>query len=300
MVRETDNQAVETKTEIAPLTMEIAKHYDRMSALKGDRDPDTPRGRARVAWLFGLLRAGLFHSPVWSEVKLISSRATKEKRFRVDGGHSSRMLVQSGPDFPQGMKVTLRHFEAENMHQVIYLYEQFNSQMSTRTTIDLVKNRKAYIPEISEIAPTDITRGIYGIAFHLGLHNPNEEYKPLDLIEPYSEFLAWCAEFAKSKVLRRPGTVGAIFAMYAHDEASALKFWRMVRDGTGTMPTCPTRVLGKFLAESDVAHGLQPNSSRKWSQRAFYVKCHHAWNAWRNNTGTALKYIEGAPLPTLI
>ncbi|HUX65557.1 MAG TPA: hypothetical protein VMV42_00280 [archaeon] len=293
-----EKQAIEVKTEIVPLTLEITKHYARMTTLKGDRDPDTPKGRIRVAWLFGLLRAGLFHSPVWSDVTLVTGRS-KAKQYRVDGGHSATMLVQAGADFPEHLNVTLRHFEATMMDEILDLYEQFNPKISTRTTVDLIKNRKAYIPEVAELAPTNISNAVNGVMFHLKARNPHEQYDPLDLIRPYSAFIAWCAEFIQHRPLRRAGVAGAIFATYAHDPFKALEFWRMVRDGTGTTPQCPTRTLGMFLQECVLTKSYQKNSDTKWSNEALYVKCHHAWNAWRRGGTTNLKYHNGAPLPTL-
>lgn len=293
-----ESQAKQVETKTVPLRLEIAKHCHRMKTLKGDRDPDTAKGRHRIAWLYGLLRAGLFHSPTWSYVKLLPKNPKgKPIELRVDGGHSSRMLVEAGPDFPDNLEVTIRIFEARNMEQVIELYEQFNAQGSTRTTTDLIKNRKAYEPELEEMSPSSIRSIINGIACHLKLRNPREEYEVLDLIRPHAKFIAWCGEFVSSKQLRRPGVLGAIFATYKDDSSNALEFWRRVRDETGPAPECATRMLGRFL------HDCLLKRSRldiNWSSRAYYVKCHHAWNAWRRGDGTNLKYHPNSDLPELL
>ena len=110
--------AKEYKLETAPLNLEIAKHFNRMATLKGDRDPDSPKGKMRVAYLYDLLRAGLFHSPIWSTVNVTSE---KGKIHRVDGGHSARMLTQAGPDFPENLSVTIRRFRASDIDAAIDL-----------------------------------------------------------------------------------------------------------------------------------------------------------------------------------
>jgi hypothetical protein len=296
----TQNRAKEIKPETIPLTLEIAKHYDRMATLKGDRDPDTLKGQKRIAWLHGLLIDGMFHSPEWSDIKILTKKKkAKPLTFRMDGGHSSRMLVHAGIYFPENMYVTLRHFETDSRDAAIDLYEQFNQRRSTRTRIDLIKNRIAYISKLEEVSPTTTASIISGIVYHFKLRDPNEEYYELDMIHHYSEFIAWSAEFAIQRKLNRIGVVGAMLNTYISNSVKALEFWRMVRDGTGQTPDCPTRVLNDFLNECVFTKGRLKNSDVKWDKRAFYVKCHHAWNAWRKGGKTDLKYFKGAPLPDL-
>ena len=75
----------ELEVEILPLTLQVAKHYDRMTALEGDRDPSSNKGQRRVEILRKLNALGLFYSPVWSTVQVTSENG---KKYRVDGGHS--------------------------------------------------------------------------------------------------------------------------------------------------------------------------------------------------------------------
>jgi hypothetical protein len=286
----TEETAVEYKTETAPLTLEIAKHYDRMPTLKGDRNPDSSRGKTRVGHLFELLRLGVFHSPVWSTVQITSE---KGKKYRVDGGHSARMLVNAGAYFPENLHVTLRYFRAPTIDSAIDLYEQFNSAFSTRTTTDLIKNRAAYERQLKNIAPTYISRAIYGIGCHFKLRNPEEEFEVLDYIRLYPDFINWSSEFIKKRWLSVIGVIGAMYSTWIFSKPLSTEFWTMVHEETGLNLKCPTRTLSKFLQETS----YDKNKMRQWPKRAIYVKCHHAWNAWRDGNSTLLKYIVGAPLP---
>lgn len=282
--------AVEMSCETIPLTLEVAKHYDRMRTLKGDRDPDSPRGKGRVAKLHEILRAGFFHSPSWSTVSIRGERGNK---YRVDGGHSARMLVQAGVDFPEGLSVCVHQFEAKTIEGAIDLYEQFNQQLSTRSMTDLIKNRAAYEEELDGIPPTNIGYAIAGIGVHLSLWNPRQVFEIRDFIQTYPTFIAWANHFVAKRELRKPGVIGAMFSTYNRDREPADTFWKMVRDESGATPECPTRVLSKFLHDVVMEHARV----QKWSARAHYTKCHHAWSAWRRGGTTALKYIEGSPLP---
>lgn len=286
----TEETAVEYKTEIAPLTLEIAKHYDRMSTLKGDRNPDSSRGKARVGHLFDLLRLGLFHSPAWSTVQITSE---KGKKYRVDGGHSAQMLVNAGAYFPENLHVTLRYFRAPTIDSALDLYEQFNTAFSTRTLTDKIKNRAAYEKKLRDISATPIYKAIYGIGCHFKLRNSSEDIEILDYIRLYSDFIKWSTAYTGRNWSNRAPVVGAMFSMWGKNKELATEFWQMVRDETGLSPKCPTRVLTKFLQEA--THNK--NKMLQWSKRAIYVKCHHAWNAWRDDKTTLLKYLDGAPLP---
>ena len=280
----------EHSTEVVPLTLEISKHYDRMATLLGDRNPDSPRGKTRVAYLYNLLRSGLFHSPVWSTVQVASE---KGKKYRVDGGHSSRMLTQAGADFPENLSVTVRSFRVPDIETAVYLYEQFNASFSTRTQTDLIKNRAAYEKQLRNIAPTYIGRALYGIACHFSLRNPGEPVETLDYISMYPDFIKQVSEVIKKRHMQLTGVVGTMFSTWATSKSLSNEFWRMVNDESSPEPECPTRILAKFLMKMT----LDKNQAMQWPKRAIYVKCHHAWNAWRTGEGTRLKYVHGAPLP---
>lgn len=280
--------AVEYKTETVPLTLEIAKHYSRMATLKGDRDPDTGKGKNRVAWLYEALISGMFHSPIWSTVQIGSE---KGKKYRVDGGHSSVMLTQAGSYFPENMSVTIRHFRAPDIDTAIHLYEQFNRKHSTRTTTDLIKNRAAYVDLLDDINPTNINHIIAGIACHIRLWNPNAEIEKLDFIRPHSEFIKWASQFAGNHKMRKPSVLGAAFSTWVKNRSAAEIFWPMVNEETGKTPDCPTRVLAKFLQNICI------DKTIRWTTHSIYVKCHHAWNAWRDEKTTNLKYHKKYALP---
>jgi len=94
--------------------------------------------------------------------------------------------------------------------------------------------------------------------------------------------------------MKKTGMMGAVFATWAFNESIAKEFWVMVREGDGATKECPARVLHRFLRD------IMLDRTIKWDSRALYVKCCHAWNAWRLGKTTHLSYFKAAPPPKLI
>lgn len=289
----TNEDVKEMETEIVPLTMEIAKHYDRMNVLFGERDPDSKTGKQRIGWLHEIYRAGKFHTPVWSDCLVTSE---KGKKYRIDGGHSSRMLTQLGCDFPENMSVVIRHFRVVDIQTAVRLYEQFNQGLSTRTFTDLIRNRSAYVKKIANLSPTTITKATRGICSYLKLHNPTQSFDPLDFVEVENDFIKWTSKFTGTQRMGRTAIVAAMYATYRMNKMMADEFWIMVRDGSAPEPDNATRTLEKFLREMFA----DKTSSKTYTSHCIYVKCCHAWNAWRQGKSTTLSYYKNCPIPKLI
>lgn len=287
-----NEQVKEMESEIVPLTVELAKHYDRMNTLLGERDPDSPKGKNRVGRLHEIYREGNFHTPVWSDCLVTSE---KGKKYRIDGGHSSRMLTQLGCDFPDNMFVVIRHFRVADIPDAIKLYEQFNQSISTRTFTDLIRNRMAYVKKIRNLSPTTVTKATRGICSYLKLHNPCQNFNPLDFVELEDNFIKWSAKFTGTGRLGRTAIVAAMYATYLVDKMMADEFWIMVRDASAPEPDNATRTLADFLRD------LYADKTSKitFSSHCIFVKCCHAWNAWRQGNKTNLSYFKGCSLPEL-
>lgn len=282
---------VEVKTETVPLTLEIAKHYRRMLALRGDRDVDSCAGRKRVDKLRQMNLAGQFHSPIWSAVIVTGE---KGKKFRIDGAHSTMMLVESGADFPKDLSVTIRTFRAATIEEAVRLWELFNPKISMRSLGDIAIGRAAYISGLCNIKSGKLLMAARGVALHYKLHDPNMARDPLDYLSMHPAFIADVQEFLGTPMLAKSAVVATMFSTWGRSDGNSPKFWRRVRDESASDPKCPTRVLAKYLTEQKSkakAGGVADTGF------ILYVKCHHAWNAWRTNRITNLKFIKGCPVP---
>lgn len=285
----------ELKTETFPLTLDIAKKFSRMAALKGDRDPTAGRqGATRLDMLYTSLRKGLFYSPTWA-ICMVSDE--KGKKYRIDGGHSSHMLVHyANADFPEGLQVTVHTFRAKTLDEAMRLYEEFNKQGSTRTRMDLIKNRIGYESELDGVSLTSVKYAVAGIHKHYVLLAPKVKIDPLDMISPHVGFIKWSATLTQRRDFQKPSFVGAMFTTWRRDTKATREFWQLVYDRNSKSPQCPTRRLGDFMREII----YDRNKLISWPHRGQYVKCIHAWNAWRKGTKTQLSYHRKAKLPEAV
>jgi hypothetical protein len=276
------------KTEMVPLTRQVAEHHRDLPQIPGDR----PLKSSHVKHLHNCHESGLFYSPTWSVVLY------QGQHLRIDGKHSSNMLCSLNGHFPSNLHVTIRHFLAETEEDLAILFAQFDNQVSTRTRAERARVHLKLHQELSAIAPTSVTKATSGIAYALS-DDGTQKFSREDqeqLIHSQKEFILWANQFVGTRRMSRPGAVAAMFMTWMRDNGAANEFWMLVRDQSHEDPKNASRKLGKFL-ELSIYDPLDQATKRKWTTRAFYVKSIHAWNAWRGNCGTDLKYHETAPWP---
>ncbi len=93
--------------------------------------------------------------------------------------------------------------------------------------------------------------------------------------------------------------VGAMFGTYNKNEQNSTVFWRAVRDETGETPNCADRRIAKYLSLARNRSSYNTKATRLSPVREIYVKCIHAWNAWRKNVTTNLNYHPDKEVPQI-
>ncbi len=286
----------QTDTKVVPLTKDFASYFSGLPSKKGDRDRETRAGKRRIAWLSRLMRDGLFHSPKWATANL------GDVIYRVNGGHSSLMLCEQNGEFPKGLVAVVDEFTCETMSDLADLFDQFDNSRSSRTHKEKVSSHKALYESLDDVSPTDCANALRGIAYFMsgcGEERRLDADERVRLISSNEEYLAWSAKFSRNKFLRRTGIGAAIYNSYLRDGSAAHDFWIYVSEESHPDNTHITRVLAKTLrqATSTAASG-ERNPLHQLTPRGFYVKCTHAWNAWRDGRNIrSLKYHAKSPLP---
>ena len=276
-----------------PLNRTVAAAHAALPQFKGDRSRESARGRHRMAWLEERLREGKFHDPTWARARINGTC------YKMDGGHSASMLSNTTLDIPTDLCVTILDFDCETQQDLADLFDQFDARNSIRTSIEKTNAHARVEPELDEISPTDINCAIRGIATALwrcGEYERLDEDARISLIHDHTDFIRWAAPFVRVRHLRRTGIVAAMFDTYARNRNDATEFWVSVRDENHPDNKNATRRLAVFLRDSV---GGAKTGRHPWGTRAIYVKCCHAWNAWKGGDSTALKYHPNAPLPRL-
>ena len=92
-------------------------------------------------------------------------------------------------------------------------------------------------------------------------------------------------------------------APYDRMPVKAKEFWTLVKDESAPNRDDPTRVLNRYLLRTALAGGGPASNAAHGKKlvdfREMYVKCLHAWNAWRKGETTNLNYYAKADVPSV-
>jgi hypothetical protein len=285
------------------VTQSLAIKFRDMEPVPHDR-PLNPR---RIDAYRKMLAVGLFRPVQWATVHCSETQAT----YRVNGKHTSNLFAEY-EELPQPIHATIEHYHCDDLDDVARLYATFDSRTQVRTTNDINRAFAAIDPDLAEIQTRIINLCVTGIAYvQVGdryTTKPAAERAECLLDESNKVFIKWAAEVLATKNdstqhLWRSPVVGAMFASYQKSRKAANEFWLAVRDGTGASPKAPDRVLNKFLLTKFVMNGgvcTSRSAKSLCGPREMYVKCLHAWNAWRRDTTTDLKYHENSRVPPAV
>lgn len=293
-------------------TPKTEKVTQSLAARFRDMDPvphDRPLNPKRVEAYRKMLAAGLFRPVQWATVHCNETQAT----YRVNGKHTSNLFAEY-EELPQAVHATIEHYHCDDLDDVARLYATFDSRTQVRTTNDINRAFAAIDPELAEIPTKIINLCVTGISY--SLHG--DHYKNLGAAEraealldaDNKQFIAWVSSILganndSTRLLWRGPVVAAMCATFRKSKKAANEFWMAVRDGSGATPKTPDRVLNRFLLSRTVSHGGMSASGRSSSKtvchaREMFVKCIHAWNAWRRDTPTDLKYHAQAKIPAAV
>lgn len=291
------------------VTNELAREYAEMEAAPGDR----PLSERRLQAYRALLASGQFRPVTWAEAYCKETGG----RYRVNGKHTSVMLaaMPKCPDF----FVTVECYECDKLEDVAQLYATFDSKMMSRTARDINTSFAAICPELSDVGRTSIDLAVVGLAYHRWGKQYNTDHQAAERAELMFEdvgFIVWLDTIlvtrgkgrprknevsVNSRHLRRGGVISAMVATWKRDPERATKFWLAVRDETDPEPQLPTRKLAKYLLNTSVISGggvsRRGTRTKIGDTREFYVKCLHAWNAWKRGEPTALNYYADKDIP---
>jgi hypothetical protein len=255
-----------------------------------------------------MLTAGLFRPVHWATVYCNETQAT----YRANGKHTSHLFAEY-EELPQDIHATIEHYHCDDLDDVARLYATFDSRTQVRTTNDINRAFAAIDADLVTIPTKIINLSVTGIAYAKHgdyYHRQSAAERAECLLEDECKlFVQWLHSVLQSnndgtRHLWRSPVVAAMYASWQKSRKAANEFWMAVRDGTGATPKTPDRVLNKFLLTRTVNNGTQGTAKKRTSSlcppREMFVKCLHAWNAWRRDTTTDLKYHAQAKIPAAV
>lgn len=282
-------------TFVVPLTRQYVQAFSELPTFKGDRDRDTIRGRKRIKWLHRLMEEGKFHSPKWATAQCGGVK------YRMNGGHSSRMLTELNGSFPEGLCAVVDEFHCDTMTDLSDLFLQFDSRQSTRSRGDKINAIKSAVGELDDVKPLYVSRALSGIAFRYRKYGEKPAWSEDDvisLVNEHSDFICWSRKYAGVRRLGVVGCVAAMFATYEKYPNAATIFWGQVLEETHPDNCHPTRKLARYFRDK-IGREISKGNNGKNVYRADSVRTIHAWNAAMNGGATGLKYYSNSPVPDI-
>jgi hypothetical protein len=229
------------------------------------------------------------------------------KLYRVNGQHTSHLFHQNNKLITGGLKVNATVYECSNMEEVAELYAKFDSAVSSRNAGDVNRVYAGTLESLIDLPAWLINLCTTGLAYAKWgeRYMAKRREERAMLLTANEDFILYIWELSKTsgsggfKSMKKGAVVAAIYETYHISEDISRQFWEAVRDATGASPDTPDRMLNAFLIQAALNSGakLARNKSAA-TRREIYAKCILAWNAFRENERTRLRYSPTKPLPT--
>lgn len=299
------------KPQTLRVTRDLALQYSEMEPAPHDR----ALSERRLQVYRKLLNEGKFRPVTWASAWCLETDCI----YRVNGKHTSVLLAGEMTERPSiEFYVTIEAYECEALEDVAGLYSTFDSKMQSRNAHDIYMSFAATAPELKSVPAYIIKSAVTGIAYAVWGIEAYTKYQAADraeLLLEHSDFVLWlcnllttgptaaekCSANNKSRRsahLQRQPVIAVMFNTWQKDVKAATSFWQAVRDDSGQSPGCPDRKLSRYLLTAVLQGG--GHGAGGTGIKEMQVKCLHAWNAWRRNIATDLKYYAGKPVPAVM
>lgn len=285
------------------VTAKLAKEFSEMGAAHVDR----PLSERRLGVYRKVLNDGAFRPVTWARAHCTET----DQMLRVNGKHTSILFAGSDLSKCQDLYAVVEDYICDTLEDVAKLYATFDSSTASRTATDINKSFASVVPELMGMDSKFLNLMVSALHFRStdvsGNHRTPAAERAEALLDNI-EFCVWAHEVLlkmnmTARHLQRMPVVAAMYGSYNKAKAAALTFWTAVRDETGPSPDLPDRRLAKFLTTTISASvGARSNAPPRFKiqPREYFVKSVTAWNAWRKNEGTNLKYFIDAKIPAFV
>jgi hypothetical protein len=228
--------------------------------------------------------------------------------FRVNGQHTSTMLVKDSAMITDKMVVTIEDYLCETMKDLADLYSQIDSSESSRSAGDVNLSHAAVTDglgncnrRVINLCVTALSHEKWGDQY---TRQPKEDRAAL--LDTAPEFVLFVDKLKKDithedwRVVGRGPVVMAILATWRKSRRAASEFWRLVARCDGPDAKSADRTLGKYLQRTGITTG-RPKAARGIGRVegpvVMYSRCVTAWNAWRQGKTTKLRVYEDKEPP---
>lgn len=234
------------------------------------------------------------------------------KEYRVNGKHSSNAFVEmfAAGSAPEAVAL-VEFYYCDTLEDVAALFATYDSKKSARTTSDINRIFSAASPRLENITSRVLDLCVTGLATaHWGTAASAQSIENRARLmlanEAFCEFMNELLSVdAKDCIhIKRGPVAAAIAATFRKCQADAKKFWIDVRDGANAVNTSPQRQLERYLlsvsikSKAKFKRGGEEIVKKIVDPSEVYARCILAWNAYRTNTATDLRWRLGTKVPS--
>lgn len=206
------------------------------------------------------------------------------ENYRVNGQHTSYMF-QNGTPIPENAIASLEHYACDSIDDVIDLWSLYDSQVSSRTKVELTANMQESRPAIKDCLSktVQLCQGALSIErFGFGYTNKVSVSQKLETIRQNEDFVVWADQFMLALYLRRVGITYAMLMTYRRNPTAATAFWKEVVEGSNPDPKSGSRQLQVYALSHAPNSGMGARTNKAkatWNDMASTaITC---WNYWR-------------------
>lgn len=280
----------------AKASAKLAKEFVDMAAVHVDR----PLSERRLGVYRKVRQEGGFRPVTWAKAWCEETREV----YRVNGKHTATLF--SDGQLLDNIYITVEEYKCDTLEDVAKLYGTFDSQTQTRNATEINLSFASVVPGMQGFDSKFINLAVGTLNYIptrvAGVNNDKTAAERAEVLFDNVSEVLWLRSILSnqklSKHMFRVPVAAAMLGSYRKSQSAATTFWTAVRDETGITPQLPDRKLAKFLITSVSDQGAHKGSGRYRAQpREYYVKSVLAWNAWRKNVTTELKYFTNAKIP---
>ncbi len=275
------------RAEVHDLTPEFAQAFHTLEPSPTERALDNSRLRhLREKAIARQLIT--FH---WAKARF------QDRWIRVNGQHSSQMLVELNDAFPVGLRVHVDEYEVSDSQGLALLFRQFDDRKSGRSSADVAGAYQNIVPELHDV-PRQIGKlAVDGVTWYRGHIEKDPTTQRGDnqytLFHEFAlhDFIKWMGDIfsIKTPEMRPRGVVAAMYASFSAHPNEARKFWESVaRGGAEYDDTAPATMLDQWLKA--IADDKKKHKGEALTDPQIYQGCIYAYNAHRK--GQPLKTIK--------
>jgi hypothetical protein len=264
----------------------MAEKFANMRGSPSERDLSTKR----VTFLREKIEAGLALPFSWARATIDGS----EEQYRVNGQHSSKMLVSLNGSFPSGLKVHLDDYVVRSKSDLALLFRQVDARQSQRSAKDVSGAYQGLHEDLAGIHKPLAKMAVDGAAWYiknvLGLPvgYGDDVYRLFnkDEVRDFTHHVSDIFGTKADEMMRTP-IIAAIYGTFDLCGANSKPYWIEVAAGGPEFDIDDTSPSGRL---SDWLRTDAEQSTRVIKPGEYYQGAIFAWNAHRE--GKKIKKIK--------